>query len=86
MMDFVVGLPATQKGYNGVWVVVDRLTETAHFLPFCTRWSVGSLLDITFVRLSGYMGFQLVLCQIEILGSPPGFGRVSKRRSVQRLC
>ena len=42
-MDFVVGLPATQKGHNGIWVIVDRLTKIAHFLPFNTRWSVGKL-------------------------------------------
>ena len=43
MMDFVVGLPVTQKGYNGVWVIVDRLTKTMHFLCFSTRWSVEKL-------------------------------------------
>ena len=42
-MDFIVGLPATQKGYNGIWVIVDRLTKTVHFLPFSTRWLVGKL-------------------------------------------
>ena len=42
-MDFVVGLPVTQKGHNGVWVVVDKLTKTAHFLPFNTKWSVAKL-------------------------------------------
>ena len=32
-MDFVMGLPRTLKGYNAVWVIVDRLTKSAHFLP-----------------------------------------------------
>ena len=42
-MDFIVVLPATQKGHNGVWVIVDRLTKTAHFLPFNTKWLVAKL-------------------------------------------
>ncbi|KAK6159018.1 hypothetical protein DH2020_006332 [Rehmannia glutinosa] len=32
-MDFVVGLPRSAKGNKAVWVVVDRLTKLAHFLP-----------------------------------------------------
>ena len=32
-LDFVMGLPTTQKGMNAIWVVVDRLTKSAHFLP-----------------------------------------------------
>jgi transposase InsO family protein len=32
-MDFISGLPTTQKGHDSIWVIVDRLTKTAHFLP-----------------------------------------------------
>ncbi|GJZ49458.1 putative reverse transcriptase domain-containing protein [Tanacetum coccineum] len=32
-MDFVSGLPRTPSGYNTIWVIVDRLTKSAHFLP-----------------------------------------------------
>jgi hypothetical protein len=35
-MDFVVGLPKTSKGYDSIWVIVDHLTKTAHFLPVKT--------------------------------------------------
>ncbi|GKE77220.1 retrotransposon protein, putative, ty3-gypsy subclass [Tanacetum coccineum] len=32
-MDFVSGLPRTPSGYDMIWVIVDRLTKSAHFLP-----------------------------------------------------
>ncbi|RVX02411.1 Transposon Ty3-G Gag-Pol polyprotein [Vitis vinifera] len=35
-MDFVTGLPRTLGGNNAIWVIVDRLTKSAHFLPMKT--------------------------------------------------
>ena len=31
-MDFIVGLPKTQNGYDYIWVIVDRLMKVAHFI------------------------------------------------------
>jgi hypothetical protein len=45
-MDFVVGLPKTSKGYDSIWVIVDQLTKTAHFLPVKTYYPV-----ITYAQL-----------------------------------
>jgi hypothetical protein len=39
-MDFVVGLPRTLAGYNSIWVLIDRLTKSAHFLPVKATCSV----------------------------------------------
>ena len=32
-MDFVIGLPRTRRQHDAIWVIVDRLTKSAHFLP-----------------------------------------------------
>ncbi|KAD2805520.1 hypothetical protein E3N88_38897 [Mikania micrantha] len=32
-MDFITKLPRTSGGYDSIWVIVDRLTKSAHFLP-----------------------------------------------------
>ena len=32
-MYFVVGLPRTRRQHNSIWVIVDRLTKSAHFIP-----------------------------------------------------
>ncbi|WMV50283.1 hypothetical protein MTR67_043668 [Solanum verrucosum] len=32
-MDFVVGLPRTRKRHDSIWVIIDRMTKSAHFLP-----------------------------------------------------
>jgi hypothetical protein len=39
-MDFIVGLPCTSRGYNSIWVIVDRLTKSAHFIPVSTIYRV----------------------------------------------
>ncbi|GJX01107.1 putative reverse transcriptase domain-containing protein [Tanacetum coccineum] len=31
--DFISGLPRTSSGYDTIWVIIDRLTKSAHFLP-----------------------------------------------------
>ncbi len=38
-MDFVTGFPRSQQGHDAVWVIVDRLTKSAHFLPGHTTWT-----------------------------------------------
>ena len=55
-MDFVVGLPVTGRKHDLVWVVVDRLTKSAHFLPARTDYSLDKLAELyirEIVRLHG---------------------------------
>ena len=55
-MDFVVGLPLTGRKHDSVWVVVDRLTKSAHFLTVRIAYSLDKLAELyikEIVRLHG---------------------------------
>jgi hypothetical protein len=43
VMDFVTGLPQTQKGNDSIWVIIDCLTKVAHFIPVKTTFEGAPL-------------------------------------------
>ena len=43
VMDFVVGLPLSQHGNDAIWVIMDRLTKSAHFFPIRMTHSMEKL-------------------------------------------
>ncbi|GJT77392.1 putative reverse transcriptase domain-containing protein [Tanacetum coccineum] len=45
-MDFIMGLPRTPSGYDSIWVIVDRLTKSAHFLPMKKTDSMENLTQL----------------------------------------
>ncbi|PSR88443.1 Transposon Tf2-6 polyprotein [Actinidia chinensis var. chinensis] len=54
--DFVVGLPKTATGFDSIWVIVDRLTISAHFLPVKVTFSLDKYAKLyvnEIVRLHG---------------------------------
>ena len=50
-MGFVSGLPRTSCGYDAIWVIVDRLTKTAHFLPIKKTYSTDRLAKLYVNRI-----------------------------------
>jgi hypothetical protein len=55
-MDFVVGLPRAPSGQDAIWVIVDRLTKSAHFVPFKITDSMQKMAELyirEIVRLHG---------------------------------
>ncbi|GFZ12689.1 hypothetical protein Acr_23g0010740 [Actinidia rufa] len=45
-IDFVVGLPNSPRGCNAIWVIVDRLTKSVHFLPVKTTYSLSKYANL----------------------------------------
>jgi transposase InsO family protein len=50
-MDFIMGLPRTQSGYDSIWVIVDRLTKVAHFITVKTTYSSPQLVELYMSRI-----------------------------------
>ena len=58
-MDFVVGLPVTGRKHDSVWVVVDQLTKSAHFLPVRTDYPLGKLAELYIREIVGLHGIPI---------------------------
>ena len=55
-MDFVSGFPLTQQKHDSVWVIVDKLTKSAQFIPVRMDYSMDRLAELymkEIVRLHG---------------------------------
>ena len=50
-MDFIVGLPRTRDGYDSIWVIVNRLTKVAHFIPVRTTYTSAKLAVLYMSRI-----------------------------------
>jgi hypothetical protein len=57
-MDFILRLPKTPTGEDSIWVVVDRLTKSAHFIPIKVKDLMDKLARLylqNVVRLHGVL-------------------------------
>jgi hypothetical protein len=55
-MDFITGLPRTPKGYDSIWVILDRLTKEAHFIPVKTTYKGSQLVELYMARIVSLHG------------------------------
>jgi hypothetical protein len=50
-IDFIKGSPRTQPGYDSIWVIMDRLTKVAHFIPIKTTYTGPQLAELYMLRI-----------------------------------
>jgi hypothetical protein len=50
-MDFIVGLPLMARKFDLIWVIVDRLSKSAHFIPVHTHYDARRYAEIYIARL-----------------------------------
>jgi hypothetical protein len=55
-MDFTVGLPKTSRGFDSIWVIVDRFTKSAHFLPVRIEHSAMTYAKLYIARILSLHG------------------------------
>ncbi|WMV29725.1 hypothetical protein MTR67_023110 [Solanum verrucosum] len=52
-MDFITGLPSSRRQHDSIWVIVDRMTKAAHFLPVKTTHSIEDYAKLYIQEVKG---------------------------------
>ena len=58
-LDFVSSFPLTQKKHDSFWVIVDKLTKSAHLLPVWLDYSMDRLAELYVNEIVGLHGIPL---------------------------
>ncbi|GKE88572.1 reverse transcriptase domain-containing protein [Tanacetum coccineum] len=63
MMDFITKLPKSSQGFDTIWVIVDRLTKAAHFLPIRENDQLDKLARLYLDRIVARHGIPVsIIC------------------------
>ena len=60
-MDFVVGLPKTLGKFDSIWVIVDRLTKSSHFIPVKMTYNAEKLAKLYISEIVRFHGVPLFI-------------------------
>ncbi|GJR69891.1 reverse transcriptase domain-containing protein [Tanacetum coccineum] len=66
-MDFITKLPKTSNEHDTIWVIVDRLTKSAHFIPTRETDSMETLTRLYIKEIVSRMEYQYLLSRIVIV-------------------
>ena len=73
-MDFVVGFPRTQKKYDSIWVVVDRLTKSARLIPLKSIYATEDYERVSIDEIVYHHGIPLSIISNRVHNLHLGFG------------
>ena len=73
-MDFVVGLPKNLGKYDSIWVIVDRLTKSAHFIRVNMTYNTERLAKLYISEIIRLHGIHFPSYQIEVRSLLRSFG------------
>ena len=78
-MDFVVGFPQTHRENDSIWVIVDRLTKFAHFIPVKYTYLAEKYARLYLIEIVSLHGIPLSSSRIEMPNSLLVFGGLFQR-------
>ena len=78
-MDFVTHLPRTQQGHDAIWVIVDQLTKSVHFLAVRMTFTLERFYRLYIREIVQLHGVLISIVSDKDPRFTTHFGRVSKR-------